>query len=81
MKVQIKIVENQIDGKLVKVTMPRLITIPGLGLEDYRAIQAGKIVEVERQVADDLFKGGFVSFVPEGEAGAQENIEGREGSE
>lgn len=80
MKVKVKIIEKEMDGKSIRVALPRLIAIPGLSVEDYRAIQAGRIVEIERGIADDLFKGGFVSFESENES-PEKSSGGTEGSE
>ena len=43
--------------------LPRLMTIPGLGVKDYRELQADKAVEVAENSGEYLVKRGFAEKV------------------
>lgn len=58
----IRAIPTDHDGKLFK-KLPRMVTIPGISLDDYRTLQFGKTVEVDAATADYLIRHGYAEAV------------------
>lgn len=61
-------------GNKVIKRMPRMVTIPGISIDAYRALQIGETVDVSEETATHLIKANFAET-----ASPEPIIEGEEG--
>ncbi len=59
----IKVLLDEHGGNKLFKRMPRMATIPGISVDDYRALQFGKTVEVDGETGDYLIRHGYAEAV------------------
>lgn len=59
----IKAIVTEEKGNKVLKRMPRMVTIPGISIEAYRALQKGEAIDVSEETADHLIKSNFAEPV------------------
>jgi hypothetical protein len=59
----IKVLLDEHGGNKLFKRMPRMATIPGISVDDYRALQLGKTVEVDGETGDYLIRHGYAEAV------------------
>ncbi len=59
----IRAVVTEDKGNKLYKRMPRLATIPGISVQDYRDLQIGKVVDVDKETGDYLIRHNYAEAV------------------